>query len=356
MSDLQPITPSSEIISGNLGMTFNFALALPGQASSRHTARAYFRWIDQFLVDVAGWQPSEGDARLSRMQRLPVGILKNSLSPAQVRAWLGMLVQRNHGRQGLQQARAAVVALAGLMAEANWLDDYVSAAISRVRIPRAEEGQRAGHWLSTDQLRLLMHASRQIATSENQVLRNYVLTSMLCTMALRREEAASVRWEDFSIQNERAVLRVHGKGRKSAPIDVPRAVLNALTTWRGALVAQDQLKSSASPILRRLWKGGGISRNGLTPDGIWLIVSESAQAAALGQVAPHDLRRSVAGALQANNVPIEKISRLLRHSNVAVTERYLSKLPQINEGAILMSGMLGLDEDDPFADFGQALG
>ncbi len=350
MAKLQRVPRSNEIVSGSLGLTFNFALALPGQASSQHTARAYFRWVDQFLVDVAGWQPSEGQQRLDRMQRLPTDVLHTSLTPAQVRAWLGMLVMRKHGKQGLQQARAAVVTLASLMAEAGWLDDYTSAAIARVKIPRAEEGQRTGRWLSTDQLRQLMNASRSIATSENQLLRNYALTTMLCTMALRREEAAAVRWEDFSVQNDRAVLRVHGKGRKAAPIDVPRAVLTALTMWRTALVAHNQLNSTATPILRRLWKGGGISRNGLTPDGIWLIVGEAAQAAGLGQVAPHDLRRSVAGALQAGGVPVDKISRLLRHSNVAVTERYLSRLPQINEGAILMSGMLGLEaEDDPFA-------
>jgi integrase len=310
MANIQRVNNPSEIVSGSVDsaladMTFNFALALPGQASSQHTARAYFRWVDQFLVDVAGWQPSEGHKRLDRMQRLPVDVLSRSLSPAQVRAWLGMLVMRNHGKQGLQQARAAVVTLASLMAEANLLSDFVSAAISRVKIPRAEEGQRTGRWLSTDQLRQLMNASRGIATSENQMLRNYALTAMLCTMALRREEVSAVRWEDFSVQNDRAVLRVHGKGRKAAPIDVPRAVLNALTMWRTALVAQNQLKTTASPILRRLWKGGRISRNGLTPDGIWLIVGASAQAAGLGQVAPHDLRRSVAGALQASGVPIE---------------------------------------------------
>lgn len=348
MSNLQRLNPNRDLLAGNLPLTFNFVMALPGQASSPHTARAYYRWVDQFLVDVAGWEPSAGDARADRMQRLPVGVLVSSLTPAQVRAWLGVLVRRNHGKQGLQQARAAVVTLASLMAEADLFDDLVSAAISRVKIPRAEEGQRTGHWLSVDQLKLLMNASRQIATSDNQALRNYALTTMLCTMALRREEVASVRWNDFSIQNDRAILRVHGKGRKTAPIDVPRAVLNALTNWRSALVAQDQLKSTATPMLRRLWKGGTISRNGLTPDGVWLIVSESAQAANLGQVAPHDLRRSVAGALQANGVPIDKISRLLRHSNVAITERYLSKLPQINEGALLMSDMLGLEDDDLF--------
>ncbi len=247
---------SSDIIPGSVGMTFNFALALPGQASSPHTARAYFRWVDQFLVDVAGWKPSTGDLRRDRMQHLPVGVLRDSLSPAQVRAWLGILVRRNHGKQGLQQARAAVVTLASLLAEAGWIDDYVSAAISRVNIPRAEEGQRTGHWLSTDQLRLLMNASREIATSDNQRLRNTALTTMLCTMALRREEVAAARWEDFSIQNDRAVLRVHGKGRKAAPIDVPRAVLLALTSWRRRLIAEDQLQvnrlpDSAPPVERR---------------------------------------------------------------------------------------------------------
>src|SRR5215813_13389014 len=102
-------------------MTFNFTLALPGQASSHHTARAYFRWVDQFLVDVAGWKASAGVSRIDRMQRLPVGVLRDSLSPAQVRAWLGMLVQRRHGKQGLQQARATVVTLASLLAEAGWI-------------------------------------------------------------------------------------------------------------------------------------------------------------------------------------------------------------------------------------------
>ena len=69
------------------------------------------------------------------------------------------------------------------------------------------------------------------------------------------------------------------------------------------------------------------------------------RAAGLGEVAPHDLRRSVAGALQESGVSIDKISRLLRHANVAVTERYLSKLPKVNEGAILISDVLGLETD-----------
>jgi integrase len=327
-------------------LTFNFLLTLPGRASSRHSQRAYYRWIDQYLVDVAGWKPSEGDARLQRMSALPVATLRKVLSAPQLRAWLGKLVRSGHGKQGVTQARAAVVTLASLLSEAGWLDDAVSAGISNVRPPSAEAGQRPGRWLSADQVRLLMSSARQIATTENQALRNTVVITMLCTMALRREELVAARWGDLSLQNNRPVLRVHGKGRKVASVDVPRSVLWALNQWRSAVRRDDPRALEETALVRRVWKGGRVSKHGLTVDGLWKMVDEASTHAGIGHVAPHDLRRSVAGALQQSGVSIEKISRLLRHSNLGVTERYLSKLPQRNEGAILMSSVLGFDEDE----------
>jgi integrase len=322
--------------------TFNFALALPGHASSRHTERAYFRWIDQYLVDVAGLNPTSGDARQQRMSALSVRVLQASLSAAQLRAWLGILVRADHGKQGVQQARAAVVTLASLLAEAELLDEYTSATIARVRPPKAEEGQRPGRWLSPEQIRQLISASREIATSDNQRLRNHVITGILCTMALRRDELAAARWSDLSVQNDRPVLRVRGKGRKTAIIDIPRPVLAVIDRWHDLLLRAGEF-DPGSALVRRMVKGGRIGKRGISPDGIWLVVGEAAEYAGLGHVAPHDLRRSVAGALHEGGVPIDKISKLLRHSNIAVTERYLNRLPKANEGALLMSDLLGLD-------------
>ncbi len=324
--------------------TFNFTMALPGHASSRHTERAYFRWIDQYLVDVAGLKPTSGDARVRRMAALPVRLLQQSLSAAQLRAWLGILVRADHGKQGIQQARAAVVTLSSLLAEAGLLDEYASATIARVRPTKADEGQRPGRWLSPDQIRQLIAASREIANSDPQRLRNHVITGILCTMALRRDELSLIRWGDLSVQNDRPVLRVRGKGRKTAIIDVPRPILSLLDRWHDLLERLERVEP-ASPMLRRMYKGGKVGKRGLSPDGIWLVVGEAAEFAGLGHVAPHDLRRSVAGALHEGGVPIDKISKLLRHSNIAVTERYLNRLPKANEGALLMSDLLGLETD-----------
>jgi len=327
------------------GLTFDLPAALSGRVSSRHTHRAYFRWIDMYLVDVAGLKPTAGQERIWRMSTLSVRMLLQCLSASQFRAWLGKLIRDGHGKQGITQAHASITTLASLLSESELLDDYTSASMSNVRPPKAEEGQRPGRWLSTGQIKMLIAASQRIATSDNQALRNHVVTAILCTMALRREELASARWGDLALQNDRVVLRVHGKGRKTAMIDVPRPVLGLLTRWRRAASPDAVAPPAESALVRRIWKGGRVSKGPLTADGIWLIVTEAAEAAEIGHVAPHDLRRSVAGALQEAGTPIEKISLLLRHANVAVTERYLSRLPQRNEGAVLMSDMLGLDDD-----------
>ncbi|GAB4529717.1 MAG: tyrosine recombinase XerC [Anaerolineae bacterium] len=333
------------------GLTFNFVRALPGRASSPHTQRAYYRWIDTYLVDTAGLEPTRGPLRIVRMESLHVATLQHILTAPQLRAWLGMLVQRGQGKQGVDQARAAVVTLADLLAEAGWLDDYTAAAMSRVRTPRAEDGQRPGRWLSLEEVRLLMAASGDIATSETQAVRNQVVTTILCTMALRRDELASAVWGDLSIQNNRAVLRVHGKGRKVATIDVPRPVLRQLDRWRRMVEPGRLHPPPNSPLVRRIWKGGRISDQGLAVDGIWLIIDKAALHAGLGKVAPHDLRRSVAGALHESGVPVDVISRLLRHSSLSVTEKYLSRLPHANRGGILMSEALGLEDGDDWPGF-----
>jgi integrase/recombinase XerD len=280
------------------------------------------------------------------MEMLPIDTLQQVLTPQMLRAWMGILLRGGQGKQALGQARASIVTLADLLAESDWIPYETAASLARVRPPKADEGQRPGRWLSPRQLREVMSAARLMATSDNQAMRNEIVVTILCTMALRREELANARWDDLSIQNDRMVLRVHGKGKKTAVIDVPRPVARRLQRWQNAIRATKEGFHEDSHLVRRIWKGGRIAKTGLSTDSIWVIVNKSSAAAGVGHVAPHDLRRSVAGALQESGVPIDKISQLLRHSNVAVTERYLSKLPQVNEGALMMSDVLGLDEED----------
>jgi integrase len=47
----------------------------------------------------------------------------------------------------------------------------------------------------------------------------------------------------------------------------------------------------------------------------------------LPELAPHDLRRTFAGRLEDNDVPLRTIQPALRHSSVATTDRYLADNP-----------------------------
>lgn len=320
---------------------FNLSAVLRGQAASAHTLRAYARWIDRYLADLTGLERTVGQARRARLENLPLDKLLPTMTPSVFRAWLGRLLNEDQGKQALNQARASIVTLASLLAEAGILDDYTSAGMSNVKVPKAESGQRQGRWLSVEQVRELMRSAEAIGNTPAQRVRNSVLIRMLCIMALRREELTNVLWQDFHTQAGRPVLLVHGKGSKAALVDVPPVVLRAIENWR-------QYVGDAPPdshLIRRIYKSGRVGASGLSVDAIWRIVKEAALYANLGRVAPHDLRRSVAGNLELSGVPVETISRLLRHSSIAVTQHYLSKLPRENEGALLMADLLNFEDE-----------
>lgn len=325
--------------------TFNFAAVLQGRASSTHTYRAYARWIDRYLADMTGLPITTGRSRRARMENLPLAQILPLMNSTLLRTWLGQISAEEQGKQALNQARAAVITLSSLLSEAGWLDDYTAAAMTNVRIPRAETGQRQGRWLSVEQVRLLMHGAEGIATTQIQRSRNAVLIRMLCIMALRREELTEIRWKDLHTQAGRPVLLIHGKGSKAALVDMPNVVLKAVQNWANFIGHNGEIPSGESFLLRGFYKSGVPRPGGLTSDAIWRVVRDSAKYAGLGRVAPHDLRRSVAGNLEQSGVPIETISRLLRHSNIAITQQYLSKLPRENEGALLMADLLNFDDE-----------
>lgn len=321
------------------GQRFDLLHALPGRTSSPHTHRAYYRWVDAWLVDNAGLPRTRGDRRIARMRALPLPMLRETLSAARLRAWLGRLAQQGQSRASIEQARAAIVTLTQLLVEAGWLDDLVGAAVGNVRAPGGETGRRTGRWLSIDEINRLIEAGIHVGKSDNKRMRDQLVLLLLCTLALRRQEVTRLRLGDFSRQNNRSVLRVRGKGNSVAEIDVPQFLQDLLKEWCDKLEEQG-MGQPDELLIRRVWKSGRISEDGLSTEGIQHIVTQAAKRAGLGRVAPHDLRRSVAGALQEAGVRVDLISRLLRHGNVAVTERYLSRLPQRNEGGVLMDRLI----------------
>jgi integrase len=307
---------------------FNLVAALPHHTASTNTQRAYYRWIDRYLTDAGRLKPLAGDARLARMSKLPMATLSRIVQARPFEKWLQTLVQAGQGRQGLDQARAAIVTLGELLAQAHLLDTEVAAAVRAIPVPAIPRQPAPERLLSSDEIKRLMTAARSMAQSESQMLRNQVVVTLLCSLALRREELSAVCWGDMTVLNAKPVLRVEGDS-----IELPRHIITLLDRWRAAVKRDSSEPTAQSPLVRRIWKGGRIGKQGLSPDGIWLVIRDAAIAAGLDHVAPDDLRRSVVANLRQAGVSVEDISRLLRHRSRIVTERFLAKLPDKSDEA-----------------------
>lgn len=325
-------------MTGKPSQIFNFAAALPMRTSSLNTQRAYYRWIDMYLVDVADLKPTGGEMRLRRMEQLPLKTLQRHLTDRKLHRWLNTLAERGHGRQGLDQARAAVVTLAELMATNGVLENETAAKIRSVSVPSVAHNQPPERLLTAVEIRQLTHAAREMATSSNQMCRNQVVTAMLCNMVLRREELSAAKWGDIGIKDGKITLKI-----EDDLIEMPRPVLALVDRWRTAITGSAGEPAPHTPLIRRIWKGGRVAKDGLSPDGIWLIIRDAARFANMNHVTPDDLRRSSVAKLRDDGIAIEEISRLLRHRSLLITERFLAKLPPA--GSLYKTEVVSTDEN-----------
>jgi integrase len=302
--------------------TFDFTSALPAHTSSSHTQRAYYRWVDRYLADVANMKPLFGEQRLARIRQLPVKTLARILTEKRFERWLQNLADEGASRQTLDQARAALVTLAELFARAKWIDAEQARALRDVSVPLIEKNLAGERLLSADELRQIMASARDIATSPQQRARNDVIVTMLCVLPLRREELSSAKWGDLGTADSNVVLTID----KGDPLILPSSVVNVIDAWRNQLQSETPHIPPHSPLIRRIWKGGRIAKDGLSPDGIWLTIRNASHYAGLGHVTPDDLRRSAVVGLLDAGLSVEAISRILRHRSVLITERFLARL------------------------------
>jgi integrase len=69
-----------------------------------------------------------------------------------------------------------------------------------------------------------------------------------------------------------------------------------------------------------------------TPQNAFLIVRDAARKAEVGEVRPHDLRRTYAKLSRAGGAPLEQVSATLGHSSLVTTQRYLGSNLELSPG------------------------
>ena len=194
--------------------------------------------------------------------------------------------------------------------------EYRIEALNEAIQVEASKGQKAHTWLTQAEVKQLLNSLNRAAIRGQ---RDRVVLGLLVGAGLRREELAALDSDDLAMQpiggRFRTVLNVRGKGAKDRVVPISDELAAALDEW-AAVVGQGRVARSVS-------KGGQVGQS-MSAVGIFHVTRAAGAAIGKPDLAPHDLRRTYAQIGYEAGIPITQISKLLGHSSIATTQRYLN--------------------------------
>jgi integrase/recombinase XerD len=281
--------------------------------SSVHSRRAYgfaldefFRWCRLF---------DRGPFRKALVQEYRAHLEAEGLSASTVNVRL-----------------AAVRKLAQEAADNGMLAPELAAGIAKVKgAPR--RGVRVGNWLEQSEARELLRAP---TGPGKKAVRDRAILALLIGCALRRAELVRLQVDDIQQRAGRWVLPdLVGKGGRVRTVPIPAWVKLLLDQWI-TVAAID-----SGPLFRSVNKGDAVSMTGFTENAVWWIVREYAGNLELGNLAPHDLRRTCARLCRESGGALEQIQLLLGHASIQTTMDYLGTKQNLTEA---VNDRLGLTD------------
>ena len=280
---------------------------------SPHSRRAYGFALDQFFA----WYRAadRGPFRKSLVQEYRAHLEKESLSPSTINVRL-----------------AAIRKLAQEAGDNALLAPELAAGIAKVKgAPR--QGVRIGNWLEPAEARELLRAP---TGAGKKAIRDRAVLGLLIGCALRRTELVRLQVEDVQQRVGRWVVPdLVGKGGRVRTVPIPAWVKLLLDQWMTAAAID------SGPLFRSINKGGAVSSQGFTENAVWGIVRQYAGDLDLGNLAPHDLRRTCARLCRESGGALEQIQLLLGHASIQTTMNYLGTRQNLTEA---VNDRLGLGE------------
>ena len=263
---------------------------------SPHTVRAYGRDLERFLEFLS----------VDFLAREAKRIRPRDVDPLAVRSFLAKLSRAGVGRRS--QARA-LSALRSFFRYTCLEGQTSSNPAAPVRSPKQE--RRLPRHLRPGEIESLIEA---VDGDEPLARRDRAILELLYATGIRVSELVGLDWE--SIDTERRVLRVLGKGGKERMVPFGRPAQSSLERWRDVWGT-----------VRRAGDGDPVFLNNrgdrLSDRSVRRIIDGAVERAALARgVHPHTLRHTFATHLLEGGADLRAIQELLGHSSLATTQRY----------------------------------
>lgn len=145
--------------------------------------------------------------------------------------------------------------------------------------------------------------------------RNYYLFLTFISTGLRRGEVCNLKWSDLDLQN--AIMRVYGKARKEQFIPVSDLLIKELLSWKAYNI--EQFGELPTHIFM------DVQKKPLNVDGVRNFFQRLSGVVGLNyRCSAHVCRHYFAKTYIQSGGDIKSLSRILRHTTIRTTERYLN--------------------------------
>jgi site-specific recombinase XerD len=317
------------------------------------TAPVSQRFFEANIKDIrSGNTRSNYESHYRKLQELFPDKRFSEFTFDDIRTYMEIGIRTGHGRSDqphrrkvqwkpltVASARTAMSSLWTWAFKAGLCQHDVGAAIKSEYALRGAEARREAVWLETWEQAELIAACEGPRPRD---ARDSILLKLYLATGLRNFEGARLTWQHVHLRQGQIVV-LGGKGDKTRTVPLPGGAAGpmalALEKWKIRYEAGIGRSVTTEPVLcwtHGRWAVGGVGREmaevflwgkPLSTSGIKKIVGYRGSLIGRPELRPHDLRRSYAGALEDQGKPIQRIQKLLGHSDVGTTIRYLSKNP-----------------------------
>lgn len=174
---------------------------------------------------------------------------------------------------------------------------------------------RPGRMLTEEDIQRLI-AVKDVQAPRALVVRDAALILTLATTGARRNELSLADLPDAHLDTRELLLRRTKSGKPRTTWLHPNAAA-ALTEWLS--IRGDEEGALFLPLGRT---GRPLGGRRLSAHQMWKILRARAEAAGIGHVTPHDMRRFVASSLLDQGVDMFLTAKIMGHKRIDMTARY----------------------------------
>lgn len=211
-----------------------------------------------------------------------------------------------------------------------YVTDELHRRVEMPKVPKYEDV--AVDVLSDQEIAQLLD---QLDSSTDIGARNRAIVCLMLESGLRLAEVASLTVDDLHLKE--MYVKVHGKGDKEAYVPIGPTTQKALARYA------THFRVPSDPRTKALFLN--IFGEPLGIEAIKSYFVRLAKRSGISRLHPHLLRHTAATRLLANGADLHTVQRLLRHSDIRTTLRYLHLVPeQLQQKMQMFSPLTGISE------------